>query len=77
MGIKCQKKTNYNLKWETLCRTKNKPNTNNTCKLCSLERLQIERNSQENILKQKKRSNHVYTIKISTLKEFKNFTKSN
>merc|ERR1712096_567660 len=35
------KDKNYKLKWEILCRTK--PNNNKTCKLCSLEKYEIEK----------------------------------
>ena len=37
------KDKNYKLKWEILCRTKTKPNNNKTCKLCSLEKYEIEK----------------------------------
>ena len=30
-------------KWEILCRTKTKPNGNKICKLCSLEKYEIEK----------------------------------
>ena len=37
------KDKNYKLNWEILCRTKTKPNNNKTCKLCSLEKYEIEK----------------------------------
>ena len=37
------KDKNYTLNWEILCRTKTKPNNNKTCKLCSLEKYEIEK----------------------------------
>ena len=37
------KNTDYNLNWDMLCRTKTKPNSSNTCKLCSLERFEMEK----------------------------------
>ena len=35
--------TNYNLRWEILCKTKTKPKNNKTCHLCSLEKYEIEK----------------------------------
>ena len=46
--------TNYNLRWEILCRTKTKPKNNKTCHLCSLEKYEIEKIKKESSLNKRK-----------------------
>ena len=46
--------TNYNLRWEILCRTKTKPKDNKTCHLCSLEKYEIEKIKKESSLNKRK-----------------------
>ena len=62
----------YNLKWETLCRTKTKPRNNKTCHLCCLEKYEIEKIKKDlSLLKEKKDINPASIVKKCILKEQK------
>ena len=73
--------TNYNLRWEILCRTKTKPKNNKTCHLCSLEKYEIEKIKKESSLNKRKErqqpclhNQNIYFKRTKTITNYKTKT---